>query len=593
MLSKVISVIMSLVMTVSGFVYSSFANMVDTVSEMLFGIPYTFEAVKSDFFEEIEENDVVTVDPESGFIKDMVVVFIDSSLSFFERLSLFGKCGGAVAGWCTPADLFVLRYAPMNFEQMLAKCESLSSIDGVALAIPVSTYRTTANATPDDTFDESEILFSWDELNPKGSNWWLEAIQARQAWDYEEYFSKVNIGIIDSGFQLDHPELTGKISFPSDRLANRNYPDEHGTHVAGIIAAERNNGLGIAGVCDNSELICVDWQPEVLQFWNTELAIFFGFSSAVKAGAKTVNFSLGISGSRPDDSYGFWDDTFNPAALSLMMASLLSKGYDFLAVQSAGNGDYYGDPMDASLNGHFAAINEGNIFTGFYNVSDDDILDRIVIVASAENDGDGTYTQSWFSNVGKRVTLAAPGSSVYSCSANSGYTTLSGTSMSAPVVTGVASLVWSVNPSFTGAEVKDILCSSTESVANINTKYEYYYDVELADYPMVNAKLSVEEAIRRTDSSVGTVSGKIIGSAAEIVFDGVSHTVFSDGSYSFVASEGSGAAQILDSAGTEIGCFELTVTAGTETDAGEYIIGAVVDPEPDSGIQIPNEEIVA
>lgn len=573
MISKIISVIISFAITVSGFAYNSLNDIIDTFSEMLFGIPYTVEAIKSDFFDGIDDADVVNLDGESGFVKDLLAVFVDENMSFSEKLSLFNTCGGILVGWCAPADLYVIRYAPMTYEQVVAKCESLEKKSGVALAIPVSTYKTQSNFTPNDEFDVEDESFYWDELNPGGSNWWLEAVQARQAWDYSDYFSKINIGIIDSGFETDHPELAGKISFPSDKYAGRNRSDIHGTHVAGVIGANKNNGIGIAGICDNSKLICVDWEPELLQVWHTELAIFFGFSSVVKAGAKVVNFSLGVSASRMDDSLGFMDRVFTPAAVSLMMASLLSKGYDFVAVQSAGNGDFYGDPMNAEYNGHFCAINESNAFTGFTGISVSELLDRIIIVAGADNSGNGTYTQAEYTNVGSVVDIAAPGTDIYSCTVFGDYEYLSGTSMSAPIVTGIASLVWSVNPDFSGAEVKKIVCSSTDAVAAVNTTMDYYYDVELLDYPMINAKLAVEEAIKITDSSVGTVSGKIIGGdAAEIVFNEASHTVFSDGSYEFVAKEGSGIARVLDSSGAEIGSFDMSVTAGTETQINDYVI---------------------
>ncbi len=573
MISKIISVIISCAITVSGFAYNSLANIVDSISEMLFGIPYTVDAIKSDFFDDIKDIDVVNVDGESGYVKDLLAVFVDENMSFSEKLAFFNTCGGILVGWCAPADLYVIRYFPMTYEQIVSKCDALEEKSGIALAIPVSTYKTQSNFTPNDEFDAKKEKVDWDELNPSGSNWWLEAVQARQAWDYSDYFGSINVGIVDSGFETDHPELVGKISFPSDKYANRNRADFHGTHIAGIIGANKNNGIGISGICDNSKLICVDWEPELLQIWHTELAILFGFSAIVKAGAKVVNFSLGISASRTDDSLGLMDSVFTPAAVSLMMASLLSKGYDFVAVQSAGNGDFYGDPMNTDYNGHFCAITEKNAFTGFTGVSVRELLDRIIIVAGVDNSGNGTYTQAEYTNVGKNVDIAAPGTDIYSSTVYGDYEYLTGTSMSAPIVTGIASLVWSVNPAFSGADVKNIVCSSTEAVAAVNTSMDYYYDVDLLDYPMVNAKLAVEEAIKRTDGSVGTVSGRVVGAeAAEIEYGGVSHTLFSDGSYKFVAKEGSGIAKVLDSSGAEIGFFDMTVTSGTETMINDYVI---------------------
>ena len=584
MLTKIVSLIMSLIMPVTGFLYTSASSVVDSVSEMIFGIPYTDEAVKSDFFSEIDDNEVVAVDENNGYIKDLVAVFIDDNLSFSEKLNLFAKAGGAIIGWSAVADLYVIRYLPMSYNSVISKCDMLKGIDGVVYAIPVTTSKTVHNSTPADPFDEFDFTSpEWDELNPQGGNWWLEAIQARQAWDYEKYFNQIDIGIVDSGFDIDHPELDGKITFPSSFHASRNYPSYHGTHVAGIIAAKHNNSTGIAGICDNSRLICIDWEPELLQFWNTDLAIFFGFSEIIKAGAKVVNFSLGTSGSKYSDSNGLIDEYFITAALSIMMSSLLSKGYDFIAVQSAGNGDMFGDPMNANYNGHFSSLHKGNIIT-VNGVTADEILDRVIVVASAETDDDGGFIQSAFTNVGHAVSVAAPGSGIYSCSTDGGYEYLSGTSMAAPVATGVASLVWSVNPDFTGAQVKDIVCKSNSDVAKINTEYEYYYDVDLVDYPMLNAKLAVEEAIRQSYDSVGTVSGRIIGTdVSEIEFNGQKHTLLSDGSYSFVESAMSGNAVVYDSLGNEIGSFEMTVVAGVETSAGDYEIIPETDEIPDEG----------
>ena len=316
------------------------------------------------------------------------------------------------------------------------------------------------------------------------------------------------------------------------------------------------------------------------------LAIFFGFSECVKAGAKVVNLSLGTSSSRTDDSDNFIDNTFTPAAVSLMMASLISKGYDFIAVQSAGNGDFYGDPIDARHNGHFCSVNESNVYTGLYNVSKSEILDRIIVVTAAENLGNEMYMQPDYSNIGPNVDIAAPGESIYSCSVNSFYTYLSGTSMAAPVVTGVASLVWSVNPSLTGPQVKDIVCSSTDSIARYNDRAGYY-DTELTDYPMVNARLAVEEALLRTNNNWGRVTGSVIN-ASVISYNGNEYTVDGNGEFSFVAPEGSGRAIVYDYNGDEVGYMDIIVTAGETTENSELIdIPEVVPDESTTALYEP------
>ncbi len=573
MLNRIIALIMSYVISVTGFIYGSVNGIIDSVSELVFGLPYSAEAIKDDFFSGITDADIEAGDAENGYVNNKIAVFVNPEASFKNKLSLFNTSGGKLVGWSTPADLYVIEYDKMTYDAVTARCERLMLNETVELAIPVTTFRYSPDSTPSDDFDYSNIYAEWDELAPDGRNWWLEAVDARQAWDYSDYFSKINIGVVDAGYDLDHPDLEGKISFPSQKLANRNIQDSHGSHVAGIIGAN-HNGAGIAGICDNSNLICVDWSPELLQFWISDLEIYFGLSRVVEAGAKVVNFSLGSSASKSTNDTPLIERLITPAAYSYTMSSLLAKGYDFIAVQSAGNGDANGNPIDVKNNGCFATINRNNIFTGSNDVSADEILDRIILVSSASNKGNGKYVQSYFSNVGSAVTIAAPGEDIYSCSIDGGYEYLSGTSMSAPIVTAVASLVWSVNPSFTGADVKEIICTSTDSAAVINTSVPYIYnDLELKDYPMVNAKLAVEEAVRRTDSSTGTVGGKINAEAAEIVFDGVSHTVFSDGTYSFVAESGRGVAEVLDADGNKLGSFVMTVEAGKTVDAGEYTPG--------------------
>lgn len=579
MLGRLIAFVMSLIMSVSGSAFSLFGSAIDSVSELICGIPFTASAVKDGFLDKIEAENIGFIDSDTGYVKDTLAVFIDPDLGFLDRLSILNSCGGTVIGWCAPAELYIVRTFGMTHDAALARCEKIEETEGVALAMPLYLSKTEEQTTPDDPFDymiEEDLLcyenpVEWDELHPDGRNWWLEAIHAREAWDYEAYYQPINLGVLDSGFDLTHPELEGKISFPNEKRANKNRASDHGCHVAGIIAAERNNATGISGICDNANLICVDWNPDVLQFWFTEIAIYFGFTELVQAGAKVINLSLGISPSVTSDNAGFFERQLKPMAISLTMASLLSKGYDFLVVQSAGNGNALGTPIDSTNNGHFTAITENNVYTGKHEVAKEDILGRILIVSAASNGLNGTYYQAGYSNVGRYIGIAAPGSDVFSCGDPwiNDYTYKSGTSMSAPCVTGVAGLVWSVNPGFTGREVREILVTSTDSVAKLNEFNEYIYDLDLMEYPMLNAKLAVEEAIRRTDDTVGEVRGIASADGAALVeFGGTEYTVLSDGSFSFVAPSGSGTAGIKNALGEELSSFELAVTAGETVDMG-------------------------
>lgn len=580
MLGRIIAFTMSLIMTVTGTVFGFADSVIDSVFEAVCGIPYTSSAIKDGFLSEFGKEDIGFIDEETGYIKNTLAVFVDGDLSFFERLGVLGSCGGSVIGWCAPAELYVIRKGNMTHEKAVSECERMDALEGVALAMPLYLSKTEEQLTPDDPFDymlEEDTMFSenpleWDELRPDGRNWWLEAINARQAWDYEERFQAVSLGILDSGFDLEHPEFGDRISFPNDKRARKNRPSDHGCHVAGIIGADRNNATGVAGICDHADLICVDWNPDLFQFWLTEIAIYFGFTELVQAGAKAINLSLGISASVNLDRSSLYDRVIKPRAMSLTMASLLDKGYDFLVVQSAGNGNKSGIPIDSTNNGHFTAITENNVYTGKYEIGKEEILGRIISVSAAMNLYDGSFMQAGYSNVGPGIDIAAPGSLVFSCGypAIADYTYKSGTSMAAPCVTGVAGLVWSVNPDFTGKDVKEIIVTSTDKTARVNEYTEYFFNVETMDYPMLNAKLAVEEAIKRTDNTVGTVRGNFSEavSASVVEFGGAEYTVLSDGSFSFVAPAGSGTATVKNSDGEEIGSFELSFSAGETVDLG-------------------------
>lgn len=512
MLTKIVSFVMAVVTSLVGMGSTAFTAGVDSA----FSSVLSLVTERSAFLEDITDNDVSQFDENSGYIKNMLLVFFEKDASFFDKLSALRKTGGAVVGSMPEAQLCVVRTRGLNYEKLTALCEEIMLDEAVALASVCPASRIADQYTPDDPFTEYDwYTETWNEAYPEGYNWWLEATQTRAAWGYDSYFEHINIGVVDGGFNELHEDLEGNISFPSASEARRNNRSYHGTHVAGIIAAKADNGVGISGICQNSELICVDWSPSGSQLWIGDVAIFFGFGKVVKAGAKVLNFSLGASGSLGANqrSWGSLVQNLDALLYSCYMSALLNSGYDFVVVQSAGNGNSEGRAVDASANGCFCAINEKNTFIPYPEIKPQDLLDRIIIVGSAKVEN-GEYIQSDTSNVGDTVDICAPGVDVYSCSTE-GYMSLSGTSMAAPVVTGIASLVWSVDSNLSGADVKRIVCSNTcDTVAPAP---EYYFDsLNIKTYPMVNAKLAVEAALKNK-YEMNTVSINL-GGTSQIKF---------------------------------------------------------------------------
>lgn len=260
--------------------------------------------------------------------------------------------------------------------------------------------------------------------------------------------------------------------------------------------------------------------------WDTTTVILAGLVETVQSGAKVINFSIGCSKGLEDDSKTYTFERIKEQAKqpSEVMGRLLELGYDFVVVQSSGNGAKNEVGVDAIYNGIFSAItNETCVEDYKYLVSD--IINRIIIVGAVELGEDGTYIQTTFSNGGTRVDIVAPGDNIYTTSSfvKAGYSwcwTTAGTSFSAPMVTGVTALVWSIDPTFTGAEVKSIICdirSTSEPVAdNPGSPHTS------GEFRMLNAYKAVKFALTQSlkkqeklDALVGTYKGSYMASQGE------------------------------------------------------------------------------
>ncbi len=453
------------------------------------------------YIESIKESDIEKFDSDSGFLKNTVLVFFDEDAGFFDKTGTLSSYDLTTVCVLPDFNLYVAKTEDKSLEELDKLCEELNKNENVALSTICPARKLDMQYTPDDPFND-ELNFwnsDWDDENPEGNNWHIEATDTRSAWGYKPLYNNINIGVVDGGFDTNHEELAGKIVFPTSRAERRNRPNHHGTHVAGIIGANQDNGVGISGVCPDSTLICVDWSPSDMQLWIADLAVLQALSETVKGGAKVINFSVGSSSSIGEKDYKSPKIVTDVDGIlySYAMGSLLNKGYDFLVVQSAGNGNEESYAVDAFQNGLFCSINENNAFLPFKNITAEDLLDRIIVVANAEMTKSG-YMLSSSSNVGDKVDIAAPGYDIFSTLKNDEYGRKTGTSMAAPVVTGIAALVWSINEDLTAPQVKKIICENTNITVEPSDE-RHFENLNYKSYNMVNAKLSVEAALRLKD----------------------------------------------------------------------------------------------
>lgn len=231
------------------------------------------------------------------------------------------------------------------------------------------------------------------------NQWGMTRVQAPEAWDVTTGGSSIRIAILDTGVDLNHPDLAAKI------VSSRNFTTSataddiqgHGTHVAGIAAAITNNGVGVAGLGYDSTIMNVKVLGDDGRGYYSWISQ--GITWAADNGAQVINMSL------------------SGASASSTLESAVNYAWNrgVMVIAAAGN---YGDSVPR--------------YPAYY--------ENCLAVAATDSRDNLT---SW-SNRGDWVDVAAPGSTIYSTLRTSGYGYKSGTSMAAPHVAGLAALTFTV-----------------------------------------------------------------------------------------------------------------------------------------------------
>ena len=301
-----------------------------------------------------------------------------------------------------------------GIDRVTEAIKALNNLEKVLIAQPTFIFSDGDDTVPNDTYYAGQ----WGLSGTFG-------IKAPSAWNIEQGDSSMQIGLLEAGLQENHPDLRtlqGSFSSPSETDLQ-----DHGTHVGGIIAAISCNNLGVAGIT-NATLRLMNWAslPESLSW-------------AASQGISIVNASFWRS--RPLIENG---EVMNEAAPSAIDYQAIST-YNGLFIASAGNQGLNNDDHPQ--------------FPAAYD------LPNIITVGAISSDGN----ISDFSNFGAiTVDVFAPGSSIMSTISNSGYGLMSGTSMAAPFVTGVAALLKSYKPSLTTAQIKEAIMNSVTPVSGLS-----------------------------------------------------------------------------------------------------------------------------
>ena len=267
--------------------------------------------------------------------------------------------------------------------------------------------------------------------------WNLPMIQAVSGWRLSKGSKKVTIAVIDTGVDLNHPDLKGKLvkGYNIIQRNKRPYDDVgHGTHVAGIIGACVNNKQGVAGISWYNPLMPIKALNQ--SGAGTAFSIAEGIIWAADHGAKVINLSLG--------NY----------ANAKFLHDAIKYAYDRDVVLVAATGN-----DNSERPGYPAAYPE-------------------VLAVCAT---DKQKKRACFSNYGNYVDVAAPGESIPSTYPNHEYAALSGTSMATPHVSALAGLIRSQNSHLKNTEVMDIIKKSAVDLGPPGyDKYFGYGQIDVA-----------------------------------------------------------------------------------------------------------------
>jgi serine protease len=287
------------------------------------------------------------------------------------------------------------------------------------------------------------------------NQYYLKTIRAIEAWNTSQGSETLTIAIVDTGGDLDHPDLVDNLYMNPGEIPNNGIDDDldgyidnfrgwdfvgadtlnlinpdligdndpsttrgdgvlgHGTWVAGCASARANNGIGIAGVGFKTKIM---FTKHTADNEKGEASVHLGYAGilyAASQGIKIINCS--------------WGGPFrSQIAQDLINHVVLDLGS--IVISSAGN---------------------ENQSTPDYPAAYDNVLS---VAATDAND-----KRASFSNYGETIDISAPGVAIYSTSFNNDYKTVNGTSFSSPITAGAAALVWEKFPTFTPLQVAEQL----------------------------------------------------------------------------------------------------------------------------------------
>ena len=318
-----------------------------------------------------------------------------------------------------------------------------AALDGYAARMPAAVADRLAD-DPQVAYVQADRRVTADaQTTPTGINRSDAELSPTAAIDGADQRVDVDVAVIDTGVDLDHPDLNVYRAGAKNCALALNADDDngHGSHVSGTIGA-LDNGAGVVGVAPGARI----WPVKVLNAagvgFTSDIVCGIDYVTANAASIEVANMSLGGGGS-DDGNCGRTDGDAEHEAICASVAAGVTYAV------AAGN-----DSADAAESAP-AAYDEVITVSA---LSDFNGLPGGGAPSTCRSDVDDTFAN--YSNYGSDVDLVAPGTCILSTWMNGGYNTISGTSMATPHVAGGAALYAATHPTATPAQVKSALQSA-------------------------------------------------------------------------------------------------------------------------------------
>lgn len=331
---------------------------------------------------------------------------------------------------------------PVELQNQLSKLRNIKRIDNpkpIRIIDPVQKTTPVQAITPQTDKTVNDTYYKYE--------WYISATASSKAWSLVNQKREIKVAVLDTGIDYNHPDLKNRI------LTNLGYnflngtqnasdDNGHGTHVSGIIAAQANNNQGITGVTGSLDVKIIPIKVLNSNGEGETDIIAKGIRYAADAGADIINMSFGS----PEQD------------IDIDSAVQYARSKGVFMVAAAGN-----DGRNADI---YSPAGDQGVYT-----------------VSAVNT---SLRKASFSNYGSVVQIASPGVNILSTVPGGKYQAWDGTSMAAPIVSGIAAILKAQNPSLSPTDIASLLDSTARNVSGKQKD-------TLTGYGVVNAYNAVKK----------------------------------------------------------------------------------------------------